>query len=156
MHEVYRDFIHYIYSITGQEPIPTNRLNKLGTLIENQLTSPPPDYNPRNDDGNISIRLPFYASVDVTSRNYLSRRAKAAVCRRLKDDFDVCFIGYMQRRYKERNRINRKVYIIELIEDFCQEYRITMTGENIDMLKKKYYRYIEPMTPRRQKKVSPI
>lgn len=152
MHEIYSDFIAHIYSLKKGEPIPTNRLNKLGTLIENQLTAPPTDYNPRTDEGNIIIRLPVFASVNVTSRNYLSRRAKAAVCRRLKDDFDVCFIGYMQRRYKERNRINRKVYIIEIIEDFCQDYHICMTGENIDLLKKKYYRYIEPMTPRRQKK----
>lgn len=152
MHDIYHDFIAHIYSVQKGEPIPTNRLNKLGTLIENQLCVPPSDYKPSTDEGNITIRLPVFASINITSRNYLSRRAKAAVCRRLKDDFDVCFIGYMQRRYKERNRINRKVYIIEIIEEFCQEYHISMTGENIDLLKKKYYRYIEPMTPRRQKK----
>lgn len=151
VYDYIRQFTEHIY---GNQPIPTNRMNKLGTLIELMLTLPPHNFNPSDEDGNIEIMLPVYSGVNIQSRNYLPRRAKAAISRRLQNDFDVTYIGFMQRRWLERNRINKKVYIIQIIEDFCIEYGVSMTGENIDMLKKKYYRYMKPMTPRRQKILS--
>ena len=123
----------------GPEPILADRRNRLSGLIRPLLQAPPPRVKPT--DGNLQVRLPFFKSLNIYSKNYLSPRSHSLIAQAINDDFLVDFIAYMNKAYLKSKVPGRRKMINMSIVRFMEEFHI-ITGKDVhEMLRKKYYRY---------------
>lgn len=143
----------YLVSINNSETIVPERGTQLWGLVSMYLECTPPDSHPvpEGDTPADSIRIAIFNShsrtwcaeldrsifQDTIFRNYLSPKSQRVIARHLMADFKHTFRAYMTGAINN----NPDISITEAIDEFCEDYHITMQQLTLDLLRKDWYRW---------------
>ena len=141
----------FVHDQGGDIPVKLRRGSIESAFLEQALTTPPRDYQPKlQQPGEIAIILPSFKHVDTRSRFFLPPAAREALTAIIRQRFDV---EMWRELHKWSNLFLRRQD--HLIYSFMEAHGIEMTETNWNAIAKRYQRkrdyYLRTKRRQRQK-----